>query len=101
MNPYLPPFAPPGRHGLLGDGQSLGGRQGDGAGLAALGGSELAEGDGGRVAGVRRVGWQWRLASGFLDDLPGQPIGVAWAFTCASRHGPLSHRGDRRERVRA
>jgi len=66
------------------------------ASLPTLGGSELGEGDGGRVAGVRLLGRGLYRARRFLYDLPSQLICVAGTLSCSGRHGPILSQRDAR-----
>jgi hypothetical protein len=80
-------FRPPCRDGLAGYLFSLPWRQCSGASMAALGGSKLRQGNGGRVPHIWHFGRSRSCASRLLDDLPGELIGIARS-TWSSRHEP-------------
>jgi hypothetical protein len=57
--------------------------------MASLGRAKLAQGHGGRIAGVLNFRFWLNLSGRFLNDAMRELIGVAGALTCSGRHVPI------------
>ena len=89
---------PSGLYSFTRNGRTSRGGQRSGAGLSALGGYKLTQGDRSRVAGVWRFGGPLDLSGRLLNDLEGEGVRIAGPFrSCSGRHTPIVARPPERK----